>query len=76
MQLFTAQRFKAVGESVRKALEYYQNNITGTLTLMKVMREVGGRILHLVLLATVYGNPRQCRLQRTARKRQCTNPYG
>lgn len=32
---------KAVGESVRKPLEYYQNNITGTLTLMKVMREVG-----------------------------------
>ena len=32
---------KAVGESVRKPLEYYQNNITGTLTLMKVMRESG-----------------------------------
>ena len=32
---------KAVGESVQKPLEYYQNNITGTLTLMDVMRKIG-----------------------------------
>ena len=32
---------KAVGESVKKPLEYYHNNITGTLTLLKVMNEVG-----------------------------------
>lgn len=59
---------KAVGESVRKPLEYYQNNITGTLTLMKVMREVGVKNIVFSSSATVYGNRRQCRLQRTARK--------
>ena len=57
---------KAVGESVRKPLDYYQNNITGTLTLMKVMREVG--VKYLVLLQLYMVIRRQCRLQRTARK--------
>ena len=43
---------------------------------MKVMREVGGRILYLVLLQLYMVIRRQCRLQRTRPKGQCTNPYG
>ena len=50
---------KAVGESVRKPLEYYQNNITGTLTLMNVMREVGVKNIVFSSSATVYGSPEE-----------------
>ena len=48
---------KAVGESVRKPLEYYHNNITGTLTLMDVMRKVGVKNIVFSSSATVYGSP-------------------
>ncbi len=47
---------KAVGESVRKPLEYYQNNITGTLTLMDVMRNVGVKNIVFSSSATVPGS--------------------
>lgn len=67
---------KAVGESVRKPLEYYQNNITGTLTLMKVMREVGVKNIVFSSSATVYGNPEQMPITEECPKGQCTNPYG
>ena len=50
---------KAVGESVQKPLEYYRNNITGTLTLMEVMQQVGVKNMAI---------RRQCRSQRTAQK--------
>ena len=46
---------KAVGESVQKPLEYYQNNITGTLTLMDVMNRVGVKNIVFSSSATVYG---------------------
>ena len=45
---------KAVGESVQKPLEYYRNNITGTLTLMDVMREAGVKRIVFSSSATVY----------------------
>lgn len=48
---------KAVGESVRKPLEYYENNIAGTLTLCKAMRENGCKNIIFSSSATVYGNP-------------------
>lgn len=48
---------KAVGESVQKPLEYYQNNITGTLTLMDVMNRVGVKNIVFSSSATVYGSP-------------------
>ena len=67
---------KAVGESVRKPLEYYQNNITGTLTLMKVMREVGVKNIVFSSSATVYGNPETMPITEDCPKGQCTNPYG
>ena len=67
---------KAVGESVRKPLEYYQNNITGTLTLMKVMREVGVKNIVFSSSATVYGNPETMPITEDCPKGQCKNPYG
>ena len=48
---------KAVGESVAKPLEYYHNNITGTLTLLDVMREHGCFKIVFSSSATVYGTP-------------------
>lgn len=57
--------YKAVGESVRKPLEYYHNNITGTLILCDVMRNHGCKSIVFSSSATVYGDPRSFRLQRT-----------
>ncbi len=67
---------KAVGESVRKPLEYYQNNITGTLTLMNVMREVGVKNIVFSSSATVYGSLEEMPITEACPKGQCTNPYG
>ena len=67
---------KAVGESVRKPLEYYQNNITGTLTLLGVMREVGVKTIVFSSSATVYGDPAMIPITEECPKGQCTNPYG
>jgi len=67
---------KAVGESVQKPLEYYQNNITGTLTLMKVMNQVGVKNIVFSSSATVYGNPEIIPITEECPKGQCTNPYG
>ena len=67
---------KAVGESVKKPLEYYHNNITGTLTLMKVMREMGVKNIVFSSSATVYGSPEVMPITEDCQKGQCTNPYG
>ncbi len=67
---------KAVGESVRKPLEYYRNNINGTLTLMDVMRNVGVKNIVFSSSATVYGNPEVMPITEDCPKGQCTNPYG
>lgn len=67
---------KAVGESVRKPLEYYRNNINGTLTLMDVMREVGVKNIVFSSSATVYGSPEVMPITEDCPKGQCTNPYG
>ncbi|MDO5423688.1 MAG: UDP-glucose 4-epimerase GalE [Eubacteriales bacterium] len=67
---------KAVGESVRKPLEYYENNITGTLTLMDVMRTVGVKNIVFSSSATVYGSPEVMPITEDCPKGQCTNPYG
>ena len=48
---------KAVGESVQKPWEYYENNIAGTLTLVDVMRKHGVKSIIFSSSATVYGNP-------------------
>lgn len=67
---------KAVGESVRKPLEYYHNNITGTLTLCEVMREHGVKDIVFSSSATVYGDPAEIPITENCPKGVCTNPYG
>jgi len=67
---------KAVGESVAKPLEYYENNIAGTLVLLDVMREHGCKNIIFSSSATVYGNPVQIPITEECPKGHCTNPYG
>ena len=67
---------KAVGESVAKPLEYYYNNITGTLILCDVMRKHGVKKIIFSSSATVYGDPAFIPITEECPKGQCTNPYG
>ncbi len=67
---------KAVGESVQKPWEYYENNIAGTLTLVDVMRKHGCKNIIFSSSATVYGNPAFIPITEECPKGQCTNPYG
>ena len=67
---------KAVGESVVKPWEYYENNINGTLVLLDVMRRQGCKNIIFSSSATVYGNPAQIPITETCHKGHCTNPYG
>ena len=67
---------KAVGESVQKPLEYYHNNITGTLTLLRVMDRVGVKNIVFSSSATVYGDVEVMPITEDCPKGQCTNPYG
>ncbi len=67
---------KAVGESVQKPWEYYENNIAGTLTLVDVMRKNGCKNIIFSSSATVYGDPAQIPITEECPKGQCTNPYG
>lgn len=67
---------KAVGESVAKPLEYYHNNITGTLILCDVMREHGVKNIIFSSSATVYGDPAFVPITEECPKGQITNPYG
>lgn len=67
---------KAVGESVRKPLEYYDNNINGSLVLCDVMRENGVKNLIFSSSATVYGDPAFVPITEDCPKGMCTNPYG
>ncbi|MFV0361773.1 MAG: UDP-glucose 4-epimerase GalE [Suipraeoptans sp.] len=67
---------KAVGESVRKPLEYYHNNITGTIILMDAMRNAGIQNIVFSSSATVYGDPDMVPITEKSPKKSCTNPYG
>ena len=67
---------KAVGESVAKPWEYYNNNITGTLTLVDVMRQHNCKNIIFSSSATIYGDPAQIPITEECPKGQCTNPYG
>ena len=67
---------KAVGESCRKPIEYYRNNIDSTLTLLEVMRDFGVKKIVFSSSATVYGIPETVPLVETMKKTGCTNPYG
>lgn len=67
---------KAVGESVAKPLEYYDNNISGTLVLCDVMRKHGVKNIIFSSSATVYGEPAFIPITEECPKGICTNPYG
>ena len=67
---------KAVGESVAKPLEYYHNNITGTLILCDVMRQHGCKNIVFSSSATVYGDPAFVPITEECPKGKITNPYG
>lgn len=66
---------KAVGESVAKPWEYYENNIAGTLTLVDVMRKHNVKNMIFSSSATVYGDPAFVPITEECPKGQCTNPY-
>ena len=67
---------KAVGESVVKPLEYYKNNINGTLVLCEAMRKNGCKNIIFSSSATVYGNPAFIPITEECPKGTPTNPYG
>lgn len=67
---------KAVGESVYKPLEYYHNNITGTLILCDVMRQHGVKSIVFSSSATVYGDPAFVPITEECPMGEITNPYG
>ncbi len=67
---------KAVGESVAKPWEYYNNNITGTLVLVDVMKKYACKNIIFSSSATVYGDPAFIPITEECPKGQCTNPYG
>ena len=66
---------KAVGESVRKPLEYYRNNLDPTMNLRELMREFGVKNIVFSSSATVYGNPATVPITEDF-PLSCTNPYG
>ena len=83
-QVFTEHQFfgvihfaglKAVGESVAKPLLYYNNNVSGTITLLEAMAEANVKNLVFSSSATVYGDPEVLPIDETS-PRSCTNPYG
>lgn len=67
---------KAVGESVKKPLLYYRNNLDTALTLLEVMKERGCRKFIFSSSATVYGMSNQVPFTEDMPDGQCTNPYG
>lgn len=66
---------KAVGESWHRPLEYFDNNISGTIALLQAVEEAGVRHFVFSSSATVYGEPEHCPIPETAATRT-TNPYG
>ena len=67
---------KAVGESVEKPLEYYENNLNGPFVLLDVMRRNNCKNIIFSSSATVYGDPAIIPITEDCPKGQCTNPYG
>ena len=67
---------KAVGESVAKPLEYYWNNIAGTVVLCQAMAAHGVKRIVFSSSATVYGSPKEIPITENCPKGEITNPYG
>ncbi len=68
--------FKAVGESVKKPIEYYMNNISGALVLLDTMRKYGVKTFVFSSSATVYGDPEMIPITEDCKTGGTTNPYG
>ena len=68
--------YKAVGESVRKPIEYYTNNISGALVLLDTMRKYNVKKFVFSSSATVYGEPERIPLTEECKTGGTTNPYG
>lgn len=68
--------FKAVGESTQKPLEYYWNNVTGSLVLFDVARNHDVKNIIFSSSATVYGDPEMIPITEDCPKHEATNPYG
>ena len=68
--------FKAVGESVKKPLEYYKNNISGALVVLETMRKYNCKKFIFSSSATVYGEPERIPLTEDCKTGGTTNPYG
>lgn len=67
---------KAVGESVAKPLEYYENNMNSTFVLIDTMRRHNVKNIIFSSSATVYGDPAIIPITEECPKGHCTNPYG
>ena len=68
--------YKAVGESVKKPVEYYTNNVSTVLTLLKVMMKHQCKNIVFSSSATVYGNPEVVPITEECKTGDTTNPYG
>ncbi len=68
--------YKAVGESVQKPIEYYMNNVSTVLVLLKVMTKHHVKKLVFSSSATVYGDPEKVPIKETDKTGGTTNPYG
>ena len=68
--------YKAVGESVQKPLEYYENNISGAIVLLEVMKKYNVKKFIFSSSATVYGEPERIPLTEECKIGGTTNPYG
>lgn len=68
--------FKAVGESVKKPIEYYTNNISGALVLLDTMKKYGVKTFVFSSSATVYGDPETIPITEDCKTGGTTNPYG
>lgn len=67
---------KAVGESVAKPLEYYENNLCSNMVLCRIMAKNGVKKLIFSSSATVYSGDNEMPLRETSKTGECTNPYG
>ncbi len=68
--------FKAVGESVEKPLEYYENNLYGAIVLLQTMKKYGVKKFVFSSSATVYGDPEVVPITEDSKVGGTTNPYG
>jgi len=67
---------KAIGESITTPLEYYDNNVQGTLCLLRAMKKLNIKKLVFSSSAAVYGNPQTCPIDESFPVGETTNPYG